>query len=132
MLLPSAILSCETLLVKRGRFFYEKCFSVEDRFSSRIDEKLQLQIHYNGSCKIFFLHIADCDQEPETMDVENLYRQYRGLLLDDVVPFSFRNGIAWEHGGVLSCIRDNGSLIDRMRVAQAGSMAVESLHGPGE
>jgi N-acylglucosamine 2-epimerase len=58
------------------------------------------------------------------MDIENLYRQYRGLLLDDVVPFWFRHGIDWEHGGVLSCIRDDGSLVsgDKFIWSQARSV----------
>jgi N-acylglucosamine 2-epimerase len=57
-------------------------------------------------------------------DIENLYRQYRGLLLDDVVPFWFRHGIDWEHGGVLSCIRDDGSLVsgDKFIWSQARSV----------
>lgn len=44
------------------------------------------------------------------MDRTALALQYRKLLLDDVVPFWFRNGIDWEHGGVLSCLRDDGTV----------------------
>jgi N-acylglucosamine 2-epimerase len=64
------------------------------------------------------------------MDIENLYRQYRGLLLDDVVPFWFRHGIDWEHGGVLSCIRDDGSLVsgDKFIWSQARSVWTFSAH----
>ena len=45
------------------------------------------------------------------IDVESLYCKYRGLLLDDVVPFWFRHGIDWTHGGVLTCLNDDGSLV---------------------
>lgn len=43
-------------------------------------------------------------------DPVRLYEQYRELLLDGFVPFWFRHGIDWEHGGVLSCLREDGSL----------------------
>jgi N-acylglucosamine 2-epimerase len=43
------------------------------------------------------------------IDSASLYSQYHGLLLDDVVPFWFRHGIDWKYGGVLSCLRDDGS-----------------------
>lgn len=43
----------------------------------------------------------------------NLQGQYRSLLLDGIVPFWFRNGIDWEHGGVLSCMEENGSPLSR-------------------
>jgi N-acylglucosamine 2-epimerase len=45
-----------------------------------------------------------------TVDHRSLFSQYRKLLLDDVVPFWLKHGIDWEHGGVLSCMRDDGSI----------------------
>jgi N-acylglucosamine 2-epimerase len=39
------------------------------------------------------------------------YQLYRELLLDDIVPFWIMHGIGWEHGGVLSCMADNGSIL---------------------
>jgi N-acylglucosamine 2-epimerase len=58
------------------------------------------------------------------IDFENLYRQYRGLLLDDVVPFWFRHGIDRTHGGVLTCLNDEGSLVsgDKFIWSQARSV----------
>ncbi|MGH9470819.1 MAG: AGE family epimerase/isomerase, partial [Terriglobia bacterium] len=44
------------------------------------------------------------------MNTTAIYDRYRSLLLDDVVPFWFRHGIDWKHGGVLSCMRDDGSV----------------------
>ena len=45
------------------------------------------------------------------MDPAALRLRYRQLLLDNIVPFWFRYGIDWQHGGVLSCIADDGSVI---------------------
>lgn len=58
------------------------------------------------------------------MDRTALALQYRRLLLDDVVPFWFRHGIDWEHGGVLSCLRDDGSVAsgDKFIWSQARSV----------
>jgi N-acylglucosamine 2-epimerase len=39
-----------------------------------------------------------------------LYCQYRELLLEKLVPFWFQYGMDWEHGGVLSCLYEDGSL----------------------
>ena len=43
-------------------------------------------------------------------DRRAISKRYRSLLLDDVVPFWFRHGIDWDNGGVLSCLRNDGSL----------------------
>ena len=43
------------------------------------------------------------------MDLARLRRQYLELLLDGIVPFWFRHGIDWEHGGVLSCMAEDGA-----------------------
>lgn len=58
------------------------------------------------------------------MNYTNLYPQYRALLLDDIVPFWFRHGIDWEYGGVLSCMRDDGSMAssDKFMWSQARSV----------
>lgn len=42
--------------------------------------------------------------------LESLAPTYRALLLDQLAPFWLRNGIDWEHGGVLSCLNDDGTL----------------------
>jgi N-acylglucosamine 2-epimerase len=42
-------------------------------------------------------------------DRAELDRQYRELLLDRFVPFWLSHGIDWEHGGVLSCLNEDGS-----------------------
>ncbi len=44
------------------------------------------------------------------MDRRGIFNRYRSLLLDDIVPFWFRHGIDWDNGGVLSCLRNDGSL----------------------
>ena len=58
------------------------------------------------------------------IEIENLYRRYHSLLMDDVVPFWFRHGIDWTHGGVLSCMNDDGSLVsgDKFIWSQARSV----------
>ncbi|MGH9616308.1 MAG: AGE family epimerase/isomerase [Acidobacteriaceae bacterium] len=50
--------------------------------------------------------------------------RYRKLLLDGVVPFWLKHGIDWKHGGVLSCMRDDGSPIsdDKFIWSQARSV----------
>ena len=45
------------------------------------------------------------------MDTTSLYRQYRELLLDGIVPFWARHGVDAEHGGVLSCMQEDGTRI---------------------
>jgi N-acylglucosamine 2-epimerase len=44
-------------------------------------------------------------------DRASLYRQYRELLLDGIVPFWKRHGLDAEHGGVLSCMQEDGTPI---------------------
>jgi N-acylglucosamine 2-epimerase len=44
-------------------------------------------------------------------DSASLHRQYRSLLLDGIVPFWSRNGLDAEHGGVLSCMAEDGTPI---------------------
>jgi|SRR5579884_53598 N-acylglucosamine 2-epimerase len=58
------------------------------------------------------------------MDPSKLYDQYRGLLLDGVVPFWLKYGIDWEYGGVLSCMKDDGSPVsgDKFLWSQARSV----------
>lgn len=58
------------------------------------------------------------------MNRRKLYQQYRELLLDNIVPFWFRHGIDWEYGGVLSCLRDDGSVAsgDKFIWSQARSV----------
>jgi N-acylglucosamine 2-epimerase len=55
---------------------------------------------------------------------ERIYRQYRELLLEHFVPFWLRYGIDWEHGGVLSCIHEDGTLAsgDKFIWSQARSV----------
>lgn len=57
-------------------------------------------------------------------DPQSLCRRYRELLLDRFVPFWFRFGIDWEHGGVLSCIHEDGALAseDKFIWSQARSV----------
>lgn len=58
------------------------------------------------------------------MDHNKLHDQYRSLLCDDVVPFWLKHGIDWEHGGVFSCLSDDGSIIsgDKFIWSQARSV----------
>lgn len=58
------------------------------------------------------------------MEKTRLYKQYRSLLLDGVVPFWLKNGIDWEHGGVLSCMQEDGSPLsgDKFMWSQARSV----------
>jgi N-acylglucosamine 2-epimerase len=61
---------------------------------------------------------------PSTLDRQQICARYKALLLDDVVPFWLNHGIDWKYGGVLSCIRDDGSLIsgDKFLWSQARSV----------
>jgi N-acylglucosamine 2-epimerase len=43
-----------------------------------------------------------------TLNRQQIYAQYKTLLLDNVVPFWLNHGIDWKYGGVLSCISDDG------------------------
>lgn len=63
-------------------------------------------------------------EKPFDLNIAALQQRYRRLLLEDVVPFWFRHGIDWEYGGVLSCLRDNGSLAsgDKFTWSQARSV----------
>ena len=58
------------------------------------------------------------------MDPAVLHLRYRQLLLGNIVPFWFRYGIDGQHGGVLSCIADDGSVIsgDKFIWSQARSV----------
>jgi N-acylglucosamine 2-epimerase len=66
----------------------------------------------------------DKDHRLTPMDLDKLGRQYRHLLLDDIVPFWMKHGIDWEYGGVLSCMNDDGSLLsgDKFTWSQARSV----------
>lgn len=57
------------------------------------------------------------------MESEKLYDQYRSLLMDGVVPFWLKHGIDWEEGGVLSCMKEDGSPVsgDKFMWSQARS-----------
>lgn len=59
-----------------------------------------------------------------TLNRQQIYAQYKTLLLDNVVPFWLNHGIDWKYGGVLSCIRDDGSVIsgDKFLWSQARSV----------
>jgi len=45
------------------------------------------------------------------MNFEQIYEEYRALLLDGIVPFWFNKGIDWNAGGVLSCMTEDGTTI---------------------
>ncbi len=57
-------------------------------------------------------------------DKKRLYDQYRSLLLDGVVPFWLERGIDREHGGVLSCMSEDGQVLsgDKFIWSQARSV----------
>jgi len=46
----------------------------------------------------------------ERMSFSDLAELYRRLLLDDIVPY-WSPHIDWERGGILNCIRDDGTLV---------------------
>jgi N-acylglucosamine 2-epimerase len=43
---------------------------------------------------------------------EHLRRLYRTTLVDDVLPFWLRHGLDLEHGGILTCLDRDGSVLD--------------------
>lgn len=45
------------------------------------------------------------------MDFDNLAENYRALLTKNILPWWTRHAIDKEHGGLFSCIRDDGSLV---------------------
>lgn len=55
---------------------------------------------------------------------KNLCAQYRNLLLEGIVPFWLERGIDWEHGGVLSCMTEEGRVLsgDKFIWSQARSV----------
>jgi len=44
--------------------------------------------------------------------IEQLERVYRAALLNDVVPFWLKHGLDLEHGGILTCLDRDGSILD--------------------
>jgi len=58
------------------------------------------------------------------MDFSVIEKRYRKLLLEDFVPFWLCNGIDWEHGGVLSCMKEDGTVVstDKFIWSQARSV----------
>jgi mannose/cellobiose epimerase-like protein (N-acyl-D-glucosamine 2-epimerase family) len=44
------------------------------------------------------------------MDIASLHPQYRELLRDGIVPFWARHGLDAGHGGVLSCMQEDGQI----------------------
>lgn len=45
----------------------------------------------------------------ERRQLRKLKKQFRNLLLNNIVPFWQKYGVDWQYGGVLSCIDDDGS-----------------------
>jgi N-acylglucosamine 2-epimerase len=64
------------------------------------------------------------NMKSQTVDHKSLYALYRTLLLDNIVPFWLKHGIDWEYGGVLSCMREDGSIAsgDKFIWSQARSV----------
>jgi len=44
------------------------------------------------------------------LDFSTLLTQYRSELLDRTIPFWLKYGIDWKHGGVCTCISDDGKI----------------------
>ncbi len=70
--------------------------------------------------------------------LEALATTYRQGLLDDVVPFWLRHGLDSEHGGIITGLNDDGSIIDTDKgVWQQGRFAwlmatLHHTHGPSD
>lgn len=45
------------------------------------------------------------------MDFISLCKQYRSELLDRTIPFWIKYGIDWKHGGICTCISDEGKVL---------------------
>ena len=45
------------------------------------------------------------------MDFAQLYQLYRAELLDRTIPFWLKYGIDWQHGGICTCISDEGQVL---------------------
>jgi N-acylglucosamine 2-epimerase len=58
------------------------------------------------------------------MNLDDLRDQYRALLLDGIAPFWLKHGIDWQHGGVLSCMKEDGTPVsgDKYIWSQARSV----------
>lgn len=68
---------------------------------------------------------ANCHATGLSQEVRhNIHARYRNLLLEGIAPFWLKYGIDWEHGGVLSCMRDDGTIIsdDKFIWSQARSV----------
>lgn len=50
--------------------------------------------------------------------------RYRELLLRGIIPFWLRHGIDHEHGGVLTCLRENGELITDEKYLRSQGRAI--------
>ena len=49
---------------------------------------------------------------PTPHDRESLTALYRDTLLDNIVPFWLKNGLDSKHGGIMTCLDRDGSLVD--------------------
>ena len=49
---------------------------------------------------------------PTPHDRESLTAIYRDTLLDNIVPFWLKNGLDSKHGGIMTCLDRDGSLVD--------------------
>lgn len=49
---------------------------------------------------------------PTPHDRESLTGLYRDTLLDNIVPFWLKNGLDSKHGGIMTCLDRDGSLVD--------------------
>ena len=50
--------------------------------------------------------------------------RYRRILLEGVIPFWLKHGIDREHGGILSCLQENGALISHDKYLRSQGRAI--------
>ena len=46
-------------------------------------------------------------------------------LVDEVIPFWLRNGLDREHGGIMTCLDADGTLVERAREATGRLVVIE-------
>lgn len=59
-----------------------------------------------------------------SLSAADIAARYRSLLLENLMPFWFAHGIDWEYGGVLSCMKEDGTPVstDKFLWSQARSV----------
>ena len=63
------------------------------------------------------------------MNQTALYKQYRSLLSEGIIPFWMRHGVDHRYGGVLSCMHEDGASINSEKYTWSQARFAWTLFG---